>query len=60
MDSRGNGSIQGRIPAGEHHGAAIQVEDIHTANEERQVFIKRKFDDYKSTLNRYPKSAKYS
>jgi hypothetical protein len=45
---------------GNHHGAAIQAEDIHTANEERQVFIKRKFDDYKSSLNRYTKSAKYS
>jgi hypothetical protein len=29
--------------------------NIHTANEERQVFIKRKFDDYKSSPNRYPK-----
>jgi hypothetical protein len=34
--------------------------DIHTANKERQVFIKRKFEDYKSFLNRYPKSAKRS
>jgi hypothetical protein len=34
--------------------------NIHIANEERQVFIKRKFDDYKSSLSRHPKSAKYS
>jgi hypothetical protein len=32
--------------------------DSHTANKERQVFIKRKFEDYKSSLNYYPKSAK--
>jgi hypothetical protein len=33
---------------------------IHTPNEERQVFIKRKSEDYKSFLNRYPKSSKHS
>jgi hypothetical protein len=34
--------------------------DIYTANKERQVFIKQKFEDYKSFLNCYTKSAKYS
>jgi hypothetical protein len=32
----------------------------HIANEERQVFIKQKSDDYKSFLGRYPKSTKCS
>jgi hypothetical protein len=30
---------------GNHHSAATQAEDIHTANEERQVFIEQKSDD---------------
>jgi hypothetical protein len=33
---------------------------MHIANEERQVFIKKKSDDYKSFLGRYPKSSKCS
>jgi hypothetical protein len=30
----------------------------HTVNKEGQEFIKKKSDDYKSSLNCYPKSAK--
>jgi hypothetical protein len=43
----------------------MQTEDIHTnskhtTKEGRQVFIKQKSDDYKSSLNCYPKSTKRS
>jgi hypothetical protein len=39
-------------------GHSCKNKDI--ANEERQVFIKHKSDDYKSFLGRYPKSTKCS
>jgi hypothetical protein len=38
----------------------ISRKSSHTVNKERQVFIRRRFEDYKSFLNCYPKSAKHS
>jgi hypothetical protein len=50
---------------GNHHRATMQTEGIHanskhTTKEGRQAFIRQKSDDYKSSLNRYPKSTKRS